>query len=176
MDNYEKAVKLYVEAMDNLGKAYDLFTKSESELPEEFSYVFGEIESNPNFYKMKNEAKYLLDDFDEIMFTSTVFNVTDPELILFIKNNFLNLLEVKLDQYPNSLFYVKEDKCIFDLDLNRKVLYTDPIIWSDITGHFNYSYQELSNLIKSVVEPNYKLYDITPIKGTNFSELNKLFL
>jgi len=75
----------------------------------------------------------------------------------------LNLKIVKFKESPNHLFYFKDDKCIFKQYLKSDwfgVNYN--LIWSVFEPKFNYNYQEISDLIKRIVEQVYKLSEVTP--------------
>jgi|SRR6478735_598061 len=64
---------------------------------------------------------------------------TEKELFKFIKENLLNLTEIKLEEYPDSILYFKNDKCVFEYDSNMKIVF--------INLQLNYI-KEIENVIK----------------------------
>jgi len=95
------------------------------------------------------------------------FNDSEKELFYFIKENMLNLKQVKLEKYPNYIFYFKDDKCILEQDLNCDwfgVRYLD--IWEIFQYKFNYNYKETKQLIKSIIEQAYKLNGVILLAGS----------
>jgi hypothetical protein len=90
----------------------------------------------------------------------------EKEMEEFLREK-LNALTIKLsDKYPNSVFYMKNDKVLFELyqndDGNRYfyVRYND--IWSDFDTKYGMSYDDIKTFIKNVVETDLKLESITP--------------
>src|SRR6478735_2045338 len=103
------------------------------------------------------------------------FNDSEKELVNFIKENMLNLKQVKLKYYPISNFYFKDDKYIFQHNFKSNDFYVnDELIWEVFKTKFGYNYQEIYNLIKGIVEQAYKLSDIIPIKGIFPTFLNSM--
>src|SRR6478735_6283393 len=83
----------------------------------------------------------------------------EKELFEFIKDNLLNLKQVSLKDFPDYIFYFKDDNCIF--------------IWKVFETKFGYNYQEIQKLIKGIVEQAYKLSEVIPNSrnGYNFSTI-----
>jgi len=91
------------------------------------------------------------------------FNDSEKELYEFIKDNFLNLKQVILRDYPNYIFYFKDDKCIFQHTFKSNNFYVRySFIWKVFEIKFNYNYHEISNLIKDIMKYAYKLNEIKP--------------
>src|SRR6478735_7507438 len=88
-------------------------------------------------------------------------NDIEKELLNFIKDNFLNLKQVILRDYPNYIFYFKDDKCIFQHTFKSNNFYVRySFIWKVFEIKFNYNYHEISNLIKDIMKYAYKLNTI----------------
>src|SRR6478735_4102556 len=84
-------------------------------------------------YLTEKELKDLNIIFNEINYCKENY-----ELINFIYNNMLNLKQVELKEYPNYLFYFKDDKCIFCHHLKYNWFYVnDDLIWSVFKNKFN---------------------------------------
>jgi len=108
-------------------------------------------------------TKKELEDLN-IIFKEVKYCKENFELIEFIYNNLLNLKQVKLKDYPNDIFYFKDDKVIFEQYLLNTTLFfvNYYLIWGVFETKFNYNYQEIRNLIKRIVEQSYKMTEITP--------------
>ena len=66
--------------------------------------------------------------------------------------------------YPNSIFYMKGDKVLFEFDTKGKVLWVHySKIWSVFESKYGLEYQQIRALVKKVVENTLKLEGITPI-------------
>src|SRR6478735_403583 len=97
-----------------------------------------------------------------IIFNHVKYSKENYELIEFIYNNILNLKQVKIVKYSGYLFYFKDNKCIFQQDLNYNDFYVnDELIWTVFDNEFNYKHSEIKTLIKGIVEQAYKLSEIT---------------
>jgi len=96
------------------------------------------------------------------------FRKENYELIDFIYNNYLNLVKVELKEYPNKLFYFKNNKIIFIKDLNSEViLYRNDLIYDNIYFYkilencYNKNYYLLnviSEWYEIEIEKNYLIY------------------
>lgn len=82
----------------------------------------------------------------------------------FFNNLFDRLEFMKLDKYPHSIFFIKNGSDFYmELDIERKKLYCSyNRIWSFFQSNFGYSTQEISNLIKYMVEEQLKEGVFTP--------------
>src|SRR6478735_4947050 len=98
-----------------------------------------------------------------IIFKSVNYCKENYELINFIYNNFFNLKQVKLEKYPDDIFYFKDDKYIFDQDLKDPWFGVNhKLIWDVFYNKFNYNYEETRDLIKDIVKQVYKLHIVIP--------------
>src|SRR6478735_812592 len=81
-----------------------------------------------------------------IIFKEVKYSKENYKLINFIYNNMLNLKQVKLKEYPDYIFYFKDDKCIFEHDLNSYwISFNDDLIWYIFEIKFNLNYEEIRN-------------------------------
>lgn len=103
----------------------------------------------PDIKKYGNDMeRYMLD------------NNVDPKLDMFIKDNLLGLIESNLDlvEYPNKTFYSKNGKCHFEYLIDMDfVLIDHDLIWTPLRKDFNFSIEQVRNLVKFIVETNYGL-------------------
>jgi hypothetical protein len=78
----------------------------------------------------------------------------------------LNGLEIAInDNKPNSVFYKKNIKVIFELyqGSKKKYFYCDyDLVWSIFHNKYNLNYDETQAFIKSMVEEHLKLGAVTP--------------
>lgn len=92
---------------------------------------------------------------------------TGDSLIIqeFFNNLFDRLEFMKSDKYPQSIFFIKNGSDFYmELDIERKKLYCSyNRIWAYFQSNFGYSTQEISNLIKYMVEKQLKEGVFTPI-------------
>jgi len=92
----------------------------------------------------------------------------EQEMRDFLKPFLTNLLLVKDDRYPNSVFYKQDGEVIFELEKIGHDMYfwVDYYkIWSVFYIKFDLNYNETQSLIKIVVEYTLNLRGITPFFG-----------
>ena len=66
-------------------------------------------------------------------------------------------------QYPDNLFYRKDNKIIFDYNIKNGYVYVSySEIWSFLVSFFGIDYHQIINLIKMWIEERYDL-DVTRI-------------
>src|SRR6478735_255589 len=82
----------------------------------------------------------------------------EKELVCFINDNFLNLTKVTFLEYTDYIFYFKENKLIFEYDLDENWIQLNESIWSVFITKFDYKYEEIRDLIKDIVKYYYNLY------------------
>jgi len=98
-----------------------------------------------------------------IIFNHIKYCKENYEIIEFTYNNLLNLKLVRLKDYPNYNYWVKDDKIIFEYHLTYKFLYVNhELIWEVFGNKFGYNYEEPKQLIKGIVEQAYKMQGVTP--------------
>jgi hypothetical protein len=78
----------------------------------------------------------------------------------------LNGLKIEInDNEPDSVFYKKNDKVLFELHQNseKKYFYCDyDLVWSVFNNKYNLNNVETQAFIKSMVEQHLKLSEVTP--------------
>ena len=81
----------------------------------------------------------------------------------FLYPNFWNLEEYYSNEYPNSVFYKNNDVVLFEYDNKNSYFYCHyDKIWSVLESEYCISYQEINDLIKSMVWETLKLKGVIP--------------
>ena len=89
----------------------------------------------------------------------------EKEMKEFFKPFLTDLTLVTTDKYPNSVFYKKDGKVIFELEktINTTYFWVDyDTIWKVLYDKFELNYTETQSFIKTQVEDTLKLQGITP--------------
>ena len=63
--DYERAVALYKQALENIEEAMVLFENSPLGMPEELDMLFGESEGNESLWNLQKEVTHLEEDMDD---------------------------------------------------------------------------------------------------------------
>ena len=88
--------------------------------------------------------------------------------------SFLNGCDIKITKdYPDSIFYLKNDKVLFEQDFRSKhfkVRYS--LVWSVLRNKYFMEIQEIQSFIKKILINYLKLEDFTP---TLLFQLDKVF-
>jgi hypothetical protein len=85
-----------------------------------------------------------------------------------LNNFFLNLIknhEIKVDKkkYPNSIFYMKNGKFLFEYDKEIKDLFcSNERIWAVLENKFKLNHKQTQEFIKDLVETYLNLKDTLP--------------
>ena len=90
----------------------------------------------------------------------------EQEMRDFIKPFLTNLLLVKDERYPNSVFYKQNGEVIFEFQKTETELrfWVDYCkIWSVFNGRFGLNYNETQSFIKTVAEDTLNLRGVTPL-------------
>jgi hypothetical protein len=67
------------------------------------------------------------------------------------------------EEYPNNLYYKYNNEIVFNYNLKNGNFYANNTkIWSILNSKFHLNYQQVSLLIKGMVEEHLKLKEITP--------------
>jgi len=88
------------------------------------------------------------------------FKDSEKELSEFIKENLLDLKEIKLEHKLNSviMYFNNKDENIFQYHLNSNNFYFRlDYIGEVFEKKFNYNFQQTTTLIKNIMEQTYKL-------------------
>ena len=90
----------------------------------------------------------------------------EQEMRDFLKPFLTNLLLVKYERYPDSVFYKQGGEVIFELEKTKTELrfWVDYYkIWSVFYNRFGLNYNETQSFIKTMVEDNLNLRGTTPL-------------
>ena len=89
-------------------------------------------------------------------------SIKNKQEALFL--SFLDGCEIKLsERYTNSIFYVKNDKVLFEQKLKSKYFYvTHDLIWSIFKYKYQMEYKQIQSFIKGMLETHLKLEGYTP--------------
>lgn len=90
--------------------------------------------------------------------------------------SFLDGCELKVSEnYPDSIFYVKNDKVLFKQDFKYKVFYvSNNLIWSVFKRKYQIEYHKIQALMKGVLETHLKFGGYTFLCGTiSINDLTK---
>lgn len=69
----------------------------------------------------------------------------EKDLFQFIHDNLLNLKEVELKEYSNYKFWFKDDKCIYDLDIDNNEYHFSTYIVNLFKYKFNIDIRNILN-------------------------------
>ena len=78
--------------------------------------------------------------------------------------SFLEGCEIKIsDKYPDSIFYIKNDKILFQQKMKNKYFWVEyDFIWSIFERKYGLNYTETQAFIKDLLETHIKLEGYTP--------------
>jgi hypothetical protein len=83
-------------------------------------------------------------------------------VIKYLNKMYGDLEEYRTDDYPDSLFFVKDKKPYMVQDLYNGYLWIDYFkIWKDLENTFSLEHNDIQSIIKKWVEETYKLRDVT---------------
>ncbi len=82
----------------------------------------------------------------------------DNEIIELIQSWLKDLIPFQMDEYPDSIFYMKKDgRYVLELNTKNKYLY---VRWNDfwcvLSNKFSLNYQDIQNIIKFLIEETFK--------------------
>ena len=90
-----------------------------------------------------------------------------------IKGIDINKPVVDFEKYPNSIFWFKGDKLVFEYNLKNHDFWIDyDEIWSKFYPFFNDNYYDVQTFMKVQVEEHFKLKGVTP----NYTKLLTLIV
>jgi hypothetical protein len=85
-------------------------------------------------------------------------NKLEKVAIKWLNDNFGNLKSNKIRIFPNTIFYKKGDKIIFEYNKKNGCVYISyDEIWSVFKSYFNMNPQQIQNITKIWVEEHYNL-------------------
>ena len=81
------------------------------------------------------------------------------------------MISFKHIDYPNSIFWKKDNIIIFEQDIKKNILWVHDFIWDKYVVDFYYEYNEVEHILKSNIDKIMKWYVFTPIpKSLSFSD------
>ena len=96
-------------------------------------------------------------------------NQNDKLIIKYLNKMYGDLEEYRTDEYPGSVFYVKDKKIYMKQNLKNGYLYVDyDTIWQELETIFNLEFTEIQHIITKWVEETYKLRGTTPIYDKHY--------
>ena len=91
--------------------------------------------------------------------------------ILYKISIFQGLKEYNDNRYPNSIFYHKNGKIYFELDVDKHKLYCSyNLVWNVFSEQSNYNHDETQRIIKDMVERHTNWGAITPLNNFKFDD------
>jgi hypothetical protein len=80
------------------------------------------------------------------------------KIINYLNKEYSGIIPIETDKYPGFIFFMKDDKVIFDYNKkNGNVYISYDHIWSFLTSFFGLRYTEIQDLTKEWVEEQFKL-------------------
>jgi hypothetical protein len=91
-----------------------------------------------------------------------IYKQRHPEEVFF--RELVSKFEIKLSgDYPNSIFYMIDDKIYMDQDKKTKLIWIRyDGFWSVFVSEFGYNWQETKELLKGMLERYLKIEGYTP--------------
>ena len=85
-------------------------------------------------------------------------NKLERTVINWLDNEFGDLTPYKTGKYPHLIFYMKDDKVIFEYDVRYSDVYLSyEHIWEFLTNFFNMDYIQIQNTTKKWIKGYYNL-------------------
>ena len=90
-------------------------------------------------------------------------NKLEKAIIHFLNKGYGDLTEYRTDKYPDSIFYMKDNKVYMEQDVENKKLWVDyDTIWVDLIMWFSLKHNDIQSVITKWVEETYNIRGITP--------------
>ena len=109
-----------------------------------------------------------------LIFSYIKYSKENEEVINFVYSNLFNLKIVKLENFPDFLYFFKEDQCIFSYNLIDNFFGIKNDFHEKFFTQFNYTDLQIQELIKSIIEQKYKLINIIPYKNSFYIYFNNV--
>ena len=88
------------------------------------------------------------------------------KIINYLNKEYSGLIWYETEQYPNFIFFMKNDEVIFEYNKkNGKVYISYEHIWSFLSSFFGLKYTEIQDLTKEWVEEQFKLSVTTTFRN-----------
>ena len=82
----------------------------------------------------------------------------DRAALKYLNIEYGDLTPYETDEYPNHIFFMKDDEVIFDYNKKNGWVYiSNEKIWSLLESFFGLEYEEIQDLLKQWAEEHYKL-------------------
>ena len=104
---------------------------------------------------------FIFDYSNYFLYLCQMENITfEGSVIHYLNEMYGDLEEYKINEYPSSIFFIRDKKVYMEQDLKNVLLWVDnDTIWEDLENIFSLSYSKVNHLITKWVEENYKLSD-----------------
>ena len=90
-------------------------------------------------------------------------NQNEKLIIKYLNKEYGDLKEYRTDEYPESVFYIKDKKVYMEPE--NDVLWVDYYtIWQDLINIFSLKNSEIKHIITHWVKETYNLEGVTPIR------------
>ena len=90
-------------------------------------------------------------------------NKLEKAIIHFLNKGYGDLTEYRTNEYPKSIFYMKDNKVYMEQDKKNGYLWIDSdTIWQDLKMWFSMEYPDIQSVITKWVEEAYNIKGITP--------------
>jgi hypothetical protein len=90
-------------------------------------------------------------------------NKMEKVIIHFLNKGYGDLIEYTTDEYPNSVFYIKNKKVYMEQDIKNGKLWVDYYtIWADLKNWFLLEQNDIQSIITKWVEESYNMRGVTP--------------
>ena len=85
--------------------------------------------------------------------------------IKYLNKMYGDLEEYRREDFPDSVFFIKDKKVYMELNLKNDDLYVSyGTIWLDLENTFSLEFDDIQSIIKKWVEETYKLRGVTPLR------------
>jgi hypothetical protein len=98
-------------------------------------------------------------------------NKMERVIIHFLNTGWGDLTEYRTDEYPDSIFYIRDGEIYMEQDLENKNLWVDyDTIWKDLREWFSLEYEDIQQVITKWVGEAYNIRGLTPRCEANKSD------
>ena len=90
-------------------------------------------------------------------------NKLEKAIIHFLNKGYGDLTEYRTDEYPNSIFYMKDNKVYMEWDKENGELWVDyDAMWEDLESWFSLDFNDIQSIIAKWVEETYNIRGVLP--------------
>ena len=88
----------------------------------------------------------------------------EKAILHFLNKGYGDLTEYRTDKYPNSIFYMKDNKVFMEWNKKNGMLWVDyDTIWADLENWFSLGYDGIQSVITKWVDRDYNIRGVTPM-------------